>query len=201
MERDVALSQVTFGNHDLGIDSFYFDPEQELVRIFQFKNSESVGLFSQSCDRLIEHGLPALFGDLVAVPAHQPIVDAARRSLRDHRETITQVFIDFVFRGDPRDAERSTTIKDLNGRLDEKSWLLQKYFGERIPLLARFLPFDSVSLTQPAREDFTIRLHNYTKVNGPKGIHMYLGFVPLTDLYGIYSTIGRFVLPYRPTDM
>ena len=90
-----------------------------------------------------------------------------------------------------RDAERSAALKDLNGRLDEKSWLLQKYFGDRIPLLARFLPFDSISLTQPTRDDFAIRLHNYTEVSGPDGVQMYLGFVPLVDLYGIYSTIGR----------
>ena len=191
VERPSALSQVTFGNHDLGIDGFYFDPDQETLRLFQFKNSKSVGLFSESYDRLIEHGLPALFGDLVAVPDHQPIIDAARRAISDNRESIAQIFIDFVFRGDPQDAERSAAIKDLNGRLEEKSWLLQKYFGDRIPLLARFLPFDSISLTQPAREDFTIRLHNYTEVPGPNGVQMYLGFVPLIDLYAIYTAIGR----------
>jgi hypothetical protein len=72
VEREVALTQVTFGNHDLGIDGFYFDPEQGLFRIFQFKNSKSIGLFGDSYNRPIEHGLPALFGDLVAVPDHQP---------------------------------------------------------------------------------------------------------------------------------
>ena len=82
-------------------------------------------------------------------------------------------------------------MKDLNGRLEEKSWLLQRYFADRVPLLARFLPFDSVSLTQPLRDDFTIGFQNYSKVTGPDGVEMYLGFVPLVDLLGIYTTIGR----------
>ena len=79
--RAKALEQVAFGNHDLGIDGYHFDTEQETFRIFQFKNSKSARLFESSLLQIHNRGLRALFDDLEAVPDHQPIVD----SLRDER--------------------------------------------------------------------------------------------------------------------
>ena len=52
ISRKDAASLVAFGNHDLGVDGFYFDEEQETFRIFQFKNSSSAKLFSQSFETL-----------------------------------------------------------------------------------------------------------------------------------------------------
>lgn len=189
--RKTAVDQIAFGNHDLGIDGFHFDKEQESFRIFQFKNSKSVKLFNESLISLIEKGIPALFGDLVAVPGHQPIVDSARRVLGENKDEISQVLVDFVFRGNSQEAEQSSAVTNLKERLEEMSWLLERYFGDRIPLLVRFLPFDGLISPAPARDSFTIRFRDYVEFSGPDGLQMYVGFLPLIDLYGIRSALGR----------
>src|ERR1700730_4623517 len=83
--RSQALEQIAFGNHDLGIDGFQLDSEQGVFRIFQFKNSKSINLFTASLVQLHDRGLKALFGDRESVPDHQPIVDSARRMLDEGR--------------------------------------------------------------------------------------------------------------------
>jgi hypothetical protein len=191
LDRPTALGQVTFGNHDLGIDGFHMDMDQGAFRVFQFKNSKSIGHFNDSFERLIDHGIPALIGDVVASPDHQPVVHAARSMIEKNQEQITQVFVDFVFRGNPEDAEQSKSITELQARLADKSWMLERRFDDKIPLLSRFLPFDGLAAVSPTRGDFLVRLHDYSKIAGPNGMEMHVGFVPLIDLHGIYSVLKR----------
>jgi hypothetical protein len=187
-----AVGQIAFGNHDLGIDGFYFDKDQGTFRIFQFKNSKSARLFGDSLQSLIEHGMPALFGDHVGMPTHQPIVDEARLSLANEKEQISQVLVDFVFRGDPQEAEQSTAISNLKEQLEEThSWLVDKYFGDRVPLLVRFLRFDGIAPEPVGTDCFPVRLRNHTVFPGPDGLELHVGLVPLIDLYGIRSALGR----------
>lgn len=187
--RTEAVGFVTFGNHDLGIDGFCFDEEQETFRIFQFKNSSNAKLFGQSFESLIERGINCLFGEHISVPNHQPIVDEARKALGKHKGYISQILIDFVFRGDPQEAEQSSALSNLKDKLEDMSWLVERYFGERIPLLVRFLPFDGLA-QKTARDSFKITLDQPT-IYSDGGMQMYVGFVPLYDLYGIRSALGR----------
>jgi hypothetical protein len=48
LPKEAALLHNAFGNHDLGVDGYYFDQEQETLRIFQFKNSKTARLFQPS---------------------------------------------------------------------------------------------------------------------------------------------------------
>jgi hypothetical protein len=191
VQTTTALDQIAFGNHDLGIDGFYFDKEQEQFRIFQFKNSKSVSLFNISLESLIERGLPGLFGDYMAIPDHQPVVDAARRALSENRDEISQVLVDFVFRGDPQEAQEKSAVSNLTDRLKEKAdWLLERYFGEQVPLQVRFLNFDRL-FPASTTDNFTIRMQSRIDLPGPNGMRMHVGFVPLIDLYAIRMTLGR----------
>jgi AIPR protein len=90
-----------------------------------------------------------------------------------------------------QEADRSAAVGNLKERLEELSWLLEPYFGERIPLRVRFLTFDGLIALPPARDSFTIRLRDYVEFSGPEGLRMHVGFVPLIDLYGIQSILGR----------
>lgn len=189
IDREQALNQLAFGNHDLGIDGFHFDEEQETFRVFQFKNSASVRLFNQSLVSLIEKGVPAVFGDLVAGPEHQRIVDNVRAAISRHKEDIAQVTIDFVFRGAAEDVEDSAAIASLKERLEESAWLLETFFEEPIPLMARFHRFDEISPAAPAQDRFKIRLLDCVEFEDG-GMHMHVGFLPLMDLYGIRASLG-----------
>src|ERR1700760_1931842 len=57
-----ALKWVTFGGFDYGIDAYYIDPAAGNLYLYQFKWSDSVLQMGQSIDRLIDHGLDAVFG-------------------------------------------------------------------------------------------------------------------------------------------
>ena len=191
LPREQALNQVAFGNHDLGVDGFHFDAEQESFRIFQFKHSKNVRLFEASLAQLHQRGIPALFGDVEAVPDHQPIIDAARRSLRENKESISQILVDFVFLGEPTHAEQSRAVAEVKSRIEEEDgWIVEQFFEEPVPITVRFLAFDGIKpATKTSR--FTLRLTDFSKLAGPDGMEMYVGFVPLIDLHGINSVLGR----------
>jgi hypothetical protein len=191
LPRSEALNQIAFGNHDLGIDGFHFDPEQESFRIFQFKHSKNARLFDASLLQLHQRGISALFGDLESIPDHQPIIDAARRSLRVNKENISQILIDFVFLGDPTHAEQSRAVSELKSKIEEEDgWIVEQFLQEPVPITVRFLTFDGIKpATKTSR--FMLRLRDYSKLSGPDGMEMYVGFVPLADLHGINSILGR----------
>lgn len=191
VSRVAALDRIAFGSHDLGIDGVYFDPDQGGFRIFQFKNSRNISLFQQSFETLIEKGVPALFGDYVAVPDHQQIIDVCRKELTACKEQVSQVYIDFVFRGAPQDAEASAAISNLKERLEEKAWILERYFGDPVPLLVRFFQFDGLTPPSPTTERFKVRFTDIVEHSGPGGLKMYAGYIPLADLYGMHATLGR----------
>jgi hypothetical protein len=191
LPRAQALSQTAFGNHDLGVDGFHFDTEQETFRIFQFKHSKNARLFEASLLQLHQRGISALFGDLETVPDHQPIIDAARRSLHENKDSISQIFIDFVFLGEPTHAEQSRAVAELKSKIEEEDgWIIEQFFKEPVPITVRFLTFDGFKpATKTSR--FTLRLRDFSKLSGPDGMEMYVGFVPLADLHGINSILGR----------
>src|SRR4030067_1582712 len=62
IERERAITQVTFGGNDYGIDGFHFDAEKRNFYMFQFKNSDLHVQFKQSFNRLIESGMERVFG-------------------------------------------------------------------------------------------------------------------------------------------
>jgi hypothetical protein len=192
IQEHLALDQLSFGNHDLGIDGFHFDEETGAFRIFQFKNSAATSLFNESLQCLIEKGLPALFGDQVAVPMHQPIVDATRRSLSTNKHSISEVFVDFVFRGEASEAENSRSISGLRAQLvDEQEWRVDQYFNDRVPLAVRFLVFDGFDNDPPLRDSFQLQFRKGSAVAGPDSLEMYVGFVKLSELNGIRRALGR----------
>jgi hypothetical protein len=191
LPRSSALDQVAFGSHDLGIDGFYHDKEQETFRIFQFKNSKSLRLFNESFQSLIERGIPALFGDHTSQPGHQPIVDAVRRQLATGRDEIAQVAIDFVFRGNTEDVHASASINNLKDRITDQEWRLEKYFGEPVPLLVRFFSFDGLAPRGPVRDSFQLGVEKILEVDGPGDLQMFCAMVPLIDLHGIRAVLGR----------
>ncbi len=189
--RDTALDLVSFGNHDLGVDGVYLDGDQESFRIFQFKNSKSIAQFGDSLVRLIDHGIPALFGGIESTPDHQSILVNARKVIDDNKDAMQQVFVDFIFRGNPQDAEQSSVISELAERLSQdRSWMLEKYFGDRVPLKVRFYSFDGIS-NKAVHDHFKLRLSGVSEITGPNGMRMCVGFVPITDLLAINFILRR----------
>lgn len=155
-------------------------------------------------DRISSVAMPALFEDSRAVADSQPIIDHARRIIQNARDEIEQVFVDFVFRGDPVAAERSQGLSSLRDAIEERAWALEDYFGRPVPLIVRFLRFDEIKSNRPP-DKFEVNISDTAEHLGPADIKMLVGFVPLADLHTIHDTLGRrflernirFALPYE----
>ncbi|NPU64754.1 hypothetical protein HL667_07105 [Bradyrhizobium sp. 83012] len=191
LPRELAIQHNAFGNHDLGVDGYYFDQEQETFRIFQFKNSKNSKLFQPSMLQLLNKGIRSIFEDYSQRPVHQPIIDLARQRVRTAKDEISQVLVDFVFRGDPAEAEQSMALSDLREKIADMVWLTEEFFGERVPINVRFLCFDGIQPNTAVPTKFEIRMTSAAEMVGPEGMKMYLGFAPLLDLHAIYSILGR----------
>jgi len=164
--RNEAFDLVAFGGNDFGIDGFFLDHDEHQFHLFQFKNSTSPGQFRESMERIAQVAIPALFSDSRPVADSQPIIDAARRALRDAKTEIEQVFIDFVFRGDPAAAERSEGLTSLKDEIEEKSWVLESYFDRPVSIVVRYLRFDEIKSMKPT-DRFDLTMSDTTSTPAP----------------------------------
>src|SRR5688500_16955087 len=105
--HDQALDQVAFGNQDYGIDAFDFDEGKRNRYLYQFKWSKEYDHFKESYDRLIEKGIPQIFGQASVQRHRNPMLDHLHNVLRENLNIIDQVYIDFVFTGETEKAENS----------------------------------------------------------------------------------------------
>jgi hypothetical protein len=188
--RTEATDLVAFGGNDFGIDGFFLDHDEHQFHLFQFKNTTSATQFRGSMERIANVAIPALFSDARAVADSQPIIDSARRALRDAKSEIEQVFIDFVFRGDPVAAERSQGLASLKDEIEEKSWVLEGYFDRPVSIVVRYLSFDEIKSTKPT-DRFDLTMSDPTSHDGPNGVKMHVGFVPLVELHAIHDVLRR----------
>lgn len=187
---EIAIDHIAFGGNDFGIDGFYADRDDQQFRLFQFKNTSSPAQLRGSMESIARVAIPALFADSRSVADTQPIVDNARRELQSSHSEIGQVFVDFVFRGDPTAAERSQGLASLKAEIEEKAWILEDYFGRPVPLVVRYLSFDEIKPARPS-DRFELSIVDLTSHSGPSGIRMHVGFVPLIELHAINDTLRR----------
>jgi hypothetical protein len=193
--RDKALNQIAFGGNDYGIDGFHFDDRKKNLYIFQFKYSTSYTQFKDSLHRLIDNGLEVAFIHPNVDSAKNQIIAQLRRCMVENRAIIDQIFISFVFLGDPAEAERSQVLDKFCEDLENKKYLIDKFFVERQVTLV--VDFSSMSGKGGMPKD-TRKTHVYDlPINdlfsrpGPNGEIMHIGFMRLADLHKIYKDMGK----------
>jgi hypothetical protein len=193
--REKALNQIAFGGNDYGIDGFHFDDRKKNLYIFQFKYSTSYTQFKDSLHRLIDNGLEVAFVHPNVDSTKNQIIAQLRSCMVENRAIIDQIFIRFVFLGDPAEAERSQVLDKLCEDLENKKYLIDKFFGERQVTLV--VDFNSMSGKGGMPKD-TRKTHAYDlpikdlfSRPGPNGEVMHVGFMRLVDLHQIYKDMGK----------
>lgn len=192
--REDALSQVTFGSHDYGIDGYHFDKASGNFYLFQFKWSKSLALFRDSLKRLTDDGLSQLFTSTVADQRRNALLDYIRSELDEKRALIRKILIHFVFNGDANEADRSDTLNHLRENLESKKYLLNEFFGSEVDLTVEFR--SSASKTVGGRSKVTtshtynIGIKDHLTQQGPAGEIMHVGFVPLMSLREMFTSMG-----------
>jgi hypothetical protein len=191
--RDLAMNQVAFGGHDYGFDGFHFDEQRRNLYLYQFKYSASHAPFKTSLQRLIDHGIERIFAAPTKDDIKNQVLLQLRSCLLENKALVDQIFFRFVFTGDPEEAERSPVLNKLREDLENKKYYLDQFFGRDVGFIVEFRSSNGriggYREPQPVAK-FDIPLEGLLETAGPSDQRMYLGFVPLIDLYSMYTALG-----------
>jgi hypothetical protein len=136
LPREEACEQIAYGGKDFGIDGFHVDRFAKNLHIFQFKYSKAADQFIGSMQRLITAGLARVFS-ANSQEAENPVLSELKARLYEVRNIIDNVYIEFVFTGDPKKAEENEALQKLREDIQSRSYLTQAYFGRAVPIILK----------------------------------------------------------------
>lgn len=185
--------RVTFGGNDYGIDAYHIDLATKNLYLYQFKWSEDHNLFKESLQRLTNDGIPLIFDDSFPDPNANEMINHLMAELKEVKDGIKNVLVHFVFKGEREKAEESTGLADRKENLENKRYLIEKYFGRTdVQLSVEFISGSRMPIKQEPRLSYNLLLlrENCVRTEAD-GKTMYVGFVPIMDLFQIYKSLGQ----------
>ena len=190
LARQEASKQIAFGPHDHGIDGFYIDTKKRTLNLFIFRHTRQHDQFRTGYDALISDGLDELFGD--AAPDEE-MMRLLKKRLKEEAKGIERVVFQFIFLGDPAEAERSTVLDKLREDLENKQHLINEYFGGRAVTMV-VVYRSSTGRSSEAREhrtrEFNLDMDSVLEASGPGSENMHVGFMRLWDLHQMHKAMG-----------
>ena len=192
-EASAIAHQVAFGGNDYGLDAYYLDRASRNLYLFQFKWSENHNLFKESLERLTKSGMDRIFGNPFQDSQQNEYLRYLKADLREFRALIERVYIQFVFKGELRSAENSAGLDDRMENLQNKKYLVEKFFeGRQVELIPEFVS----DIRQPASaqpiETFKIPFNETLSTSIPESdTTLYVGFISLIHLNQMYASLGR----------
>lgn len=190
MSRDEAAKQIAFGPHDHGIDAYHFDPKKKTLSLYVFRHTRQHDQFRTGYDCIISDGLNELFA---GAEADEEMMRRLKKRLKEEAKGIDRVVFQFVFLGDPAEAERSTVLDKLREDLENKQHLINDYFGGRAVTMV-VVYRSSTGRSSEAREhrtrEFNLDLETVLDASGPGGEAMHVGFMRLWDLHQMHKAMG-----------
>lgn len=194
LERDIAIEQVAFGGNDYGVDGFHFDALKRNFYLFQFKYSTSYEQFKPSFKRLTDFGLERIFGARTQDQHQNQLLQQIKSSLLENEAIIDRVYIQFVFIGDPAEAERSQVLDKLREDLENKKYLVDQRFDRPVTLVIEFRSARTRKVGSATHQrkthSYPIELDETITRAGPNGQTMTVGFIRLVDLNAMYREMG-----------
>jgi hypothetical protein len=194
-----ALSNVAFGGTDFGIDGYYHDRSNATFYIFTFRWSSDHLSFKVPLEKLGSKGLDKIFVDLAKSPDDPPMLTLLKTDLFQNWRTINKVVIDFVFNGDPVNAEQSRVLGFLREGVEDKRTRIESYFS-RVDQPDRVYDIvfqyssnrRSMGHTASSRDkvEYTVELGETLKTSSKEN-EMMVAMLPLGILYQMYSDLGE----------
>lgn len=193
LSADDVAAHISFGNNDFGIDAYHIDTQARNLYLYQFKWSENHNLFKESMDRLAKHGMERIFGNPFADPVENELLNNIRADVYECKSLIDRVFVQFVFKGDLDAAENSEGIRDRRENIENKIHLVHEYFNNpAVELVVEFITDKRRLPPPPTAETHKLGFSDNASVRATFGQReMYVGLVPLMDLYRIYRSLGQ----------
>ena len=191
LAADTALYQTVRGNNDYGVDGYTLDRATGNLYLYQFKYSTDWRQFQESMRRLIKAGVAKVFSATPLDLAENPTLRSLRAEIDEFKPTIRSVYVRFVFTGNPKRAEESDTLKDLQEQIEDRRYLLNQCFGRDVDLKVQFLSTTLKSVPRPQAPvaTFAIDVGGDVLVDGPDGQVMHAGFISLVELHGMFKAM------------
>jgi len=195
LERDRAVAQVAFGGNDYGVDGFHFDSAKRILYLFQFKYSDNHALFRESYARLIKDGVERIFGARTQDQRQNQLLLQLKSCLMENEALIDRIFVQFVFTGDPGEADKSQVLDKYREDLENKKYLIDKRFGREVTLLIEYRSIRTRVVGGTTRFDrvhsFSVPLKDTLISTDESGATMTIAFVPLVNLNEMYRDMGQ----------
>ena len=194
IDLDHALMQTTFGGRDYGFDAFHFNSENHNLYLYQFKWTEDPGGFKESYRRMLDAGLDRIFVGSTQDQKQNQALMQIKACLLENKAIIDGVFVRFVFRGDPKDAENSTALSKLQEDLEGKKYLIDQHFGRSLNFVIDYRSarghIGGISAVTKTHR-YTVELSNPVEKIGPDGQVLHVASVKLCHLNGMFEEMGQ----------
>jgi hypothetical protein len=194
---DQLLSNIAFGGTEYGIDGYYYHKSDRALYLFTFRWSEDHLAFKDPLDKLSRKGIDKIFLDVSKSPDDLPMITFLKTDLFKNWRDIDKVIINFVFNGDPVDAEQSKVLSFLREAVEDKSGLIDGYFSridqpERLQIFQYVSNQRSLGHSASSRDniEYTIELPETLKITGANN-EMMVAMLPLEALHQMYSDLGE----------
>ena len=194
-----VLSNVAFGGTEFGIDAYYHDKPTSTFHIFTFRWSEDHLSLKDPLEKLGSKGLDKIFVDLYKSPDDPPMITLLKNDLFQNWRSINNVVIDFVFNGDPVNAEQSKVLSFLRETVEDRRTRIESYFS-RVDqpdtvhdIIFRYSSNKrSMGHTTSSRDtmEYTLQLGETLKTAGKQN-EMMIAMLPLGTLHQMYSELGE----------
>lgn len=194
IDLDRALMQTTFGGHDYGFDSFHFNRDNHNLYLYQFKWSEDAASFKESYRRMLDAGLGRIFVGYTQDQKQNQAMLQIKSCLLENKKIVEGVFIRFVFRGEPVDAENSTVLGKLQEDLEGKKYLIDEYFGRSVNFVIDYRSsrghVGGISAATKTHR-YYIDLASPVQKAGPDGQVLHVASVKLFQLNSMFEEMGQ----------
>jgi hypothetical protein len=205
-----AATFVNFKGENYGIDGFYHDKSDNSLYLFVFRWSDDPMAFKDALDSLGKDGMYRLFFSTSRLAEDGQILTSIKNVLSSNYESIRNIYINFVFNGDPIIAEQSKVLGFLRESVEDKKDLVDSYFKNRSRLASQgatrdderhmtelILQYVSNEIAFGHSTSSRQAAEYIIKVNGPSQKiaggenELTLVFLPLWQLYQMYTEMGE----------
>jgi len=191
--REKAVAQCAIGPNELGVNAFHADAELKNLYLLRCDWTDKRNFFQLPLQQMVDSGMELIFGDGPPGIVPDQFLVQVKSAMLACQAAVERVFVHFVFRGDPAEAERSAVLAKLREDLENKKYLADKFFGRPITLVFQ-VRSAAGELGAPAHQKVThsypVRMDKVVEMNGPAGEIMRIGFARLSDLHAAYKEMG-----------
>jgi hypothetical protein len=190
---------MAIGGTPYGVDAYYHDASAMTLYLFTFRWSSDHMSLKDPLDRLGKEGMHKIFFNPMRSQDDSPMIIALKTALHQNWKTIDKVYINFLFNGDPVEAEQSKVLSFLRESVEDKRSFVDSYLSRvNEPEKIHELVFQYVSnekalghiASSRDSTEYNIEFGDSLSVSSNENELMVV-FVRLSTLYRMYNDLGE----------